>query len=94
MDISDNTNMATKAKIIDYAVKLFKEKGYDNVTVSHICKEVGISKTSFYYHFKSKEDLISEYVLASHYSFINSYQEILLMDTFVKQFWGIFNDIP
>ena len=41
----------TKVEIIECAVNLFKNHGYDQVTVAQICKEVGISKTSFYYHF-------------------------------------------
>lgn len=49
-----------KTKIIECALKLINEKGFDNVSVSEITKEAGVSKGAFYIHFKSKEDLIEQ----------------------------------
>jgi AcrR family transcriptional regulator len=51
----------TKSKIAEAALKLFKEYGYDNVTILDICKECKIAKSTFYYHIKSKESIIAEY---------------------------------
>ncbi|BCN31580.1 TetR/AcrR family transcriptional regulator [Anaeromicropila herbilytica] len=51
----------TKSKIADTALRLFKENGYDNVTIHHICKECQITKSTFYYHIKSKESIIAQY---------------------------------
>ena len=44
----------TKEKIFKNAVRLIKQKGYNDVTVSEICKESGVSKGGFYVHYKSK----------------------------------------
>lgn len=44
--------------IINTSLKLFSEKGYDNVSVNEICSTCTITKPTFYYHFKAKEDVI------------------------------------
>ena len=44
-----------KNKIIEVALKLINEKGFDNVSVSEITKEAGVSKGAFYIHFESKD---------------------------------------
>ena len=48
----------TKERIREQALKLFKENGYENVTVLQICKAAGVTKRTFYYHFASKDDII------------------------------------
>ena len=47
----------------DAAIKLFFEKGYDEVTIDDICAAVGVTKGAFYSHFKSKFDVVVEMVL-------------------------------
>jgi AcrR family transcriptional regulator len=47
----------TRKNILENALKLFAEKGYDKVTVDEICKVSGTSKGSFYQHFSSKSDI-------------------------------------
>lgn len=47
----------TQKKILDTALKLFAQKGYDRVSVDEICKKSGTSKGSFYQHFSAKSDL-------------------------------------
>jgi AcrR family transcriptional regulator len=47
----------TKEKILKTSLKLFSEKGYDNVTVDEIVKKSGTSKGSFYQHFSAKSDI-------------------------------------
>lgn len=46
-----------KQEVIDAAFKEFSENGYDQASLNNILKEAGISKGTFYYHFKNKEDL-------------------------------------
>lgn len=50
--------MKTKKRIIDCACKLFRERGFHDVTVDDIIREANSSKGSFYTHFKSKEELL------------------------------------
>jgi AcrR family transcriptional regulator len=47
----------TRTKIIESAVKLFSNNGYNKASVDDICEEAGISKGAFYHHFKSKQEL-------------------------------------
>ena len=47
----------TRTKIIDAAIKLFSNNGYNKASVDDICTEAGISKGAFYHHFKSKQEL-------------------------------------
>jgi AcrR family transcriptional regulator len=44
-------------KLVDAALRLFGEAGFERATVDRICAEAGYSKGAFYAHFKSKEEL-------------------------------------
>jgi AcrR family transcriptional regulator len=47
-----------KQIIINTSISLFKEKGYENVTVEDITKTVGIAKGTFYNFYASKADIL------------------------------------
>ena len=47
----------TKKKILEVALKLFAEKGFNKVTVDDIVKKSKTSKGSFYQHFRTKSDV-------------------------------------
>ena len=49
-----------KKEFVNTAKKLFFTQGYEQTSVDSIIKEIGLSKGSFYYYFKSKEDLLDE----------------------------------
>ena len=51
-----------KDKIIDNAITLFSEKGYDGTTLDDIAKSVNIKKASLYYHFDSKKSIYEQSV--------------------------------
>jgi len=59
----------TRQRIFNTAVSLFLEKGYDSVTIDEICRSVGLTKGAFYSHFKSKDQIVLERMLAvdEHY---------------------------
>lgn len=46
--------------VMDVALKLFAEHGYDEVTVDDIIKATNTSKGTFYHYFKGKNEIISE----------------------------------
>ena len=48
----------TKNKIYESAEQLFRKYGFDQVSVDSIVERAGVSKGSFYVHFKSKDALI------------------------------------
>ena len=47
-----------RMEILDSAEKLFKEKGYAKTAINDIVREVQVAQGTFYYYFKSKEDII------------------------------------
>jgi len=47
-----------RTEILNAAQQLFFTKGYTNTSVQDILTSVGIAKGTFYYHFKSKLDLL------------------------------------
>ena len=51
---------ASKTKLLDAALQVFRTKGYTATTVDDICHTAGISKGSFFHHFKGKEELAIE----------------------------------
>ena len=52
-----------KNEILDNAEKLFSIKGYSKTTVNDILLAVGIAKGTFYYYFKSKEEVMDAIVM-------------------------------
>ena len=48
----------TKQRLIEAAGRRFYRDGFRNVGIDQILADVGISKTAFYKHFESKEDLM------------------------------------
>jgi AcrR family transcriptional regulator len=52
-----------RKEIILTAKKLFQEKGYNKTKVSDITSYMNVAKGTFYYYFKSKEEVIEEIVM-------------------------------
>jgi AcrR family transcriptional regulator len=48
----------TRQRLIDAAVKRFYQDGFHGAAMDQILAEVGISKTAFYKHFESKDELL------------------------------------
>lgn len=48
----------TRQKIIDVAIDLFSQKGYEAVSMQDIAGAVGIRKSSIYSHFKGKDEIL------------------------------------
>lgn len=47
--------------MVDTAVRLFREQGYDRTTMRGIAQEAGLSVGNAYYYFPSKEHLVQEF---------------------------------
>lgn len=56
--IEDKEDALTgRALLLDVALRLFMERGYDGVSMQDIATAANMTKGSPYYHFKGKEDL-------------------------------------
>src|SRR5258708_7821082 len=47
----------SKTKLLMAALHVIRAKGYAATTVDDICHEAGVTKGSFFHHFKSKDEL-------------------------------------
>ena len=67
---------ATKAKIIENAMMLFSQNGYDATTADDIAAECGVNKAMIFYYYKNKaglyEAVMSEALSAIHAGVITS----------------------
>jgi len=52
----------TRARIQSVALELFAEQGYDKTSLREIAERLGVTKAALYYHFKSKEDIVTSLV--------------------------------
>lgn len=98
--IGDRRIRRTKNLLKEHFIQLVKEKGYKNVTVTDIVEKADYNRSTFYIHFKDKEDLAEEMVeeiledleAAFHEPFIDTkvveYNHILpSSNTFFKHFY-------
>src|SRR5690625_5030919 len=49
-----------KQEITKHSVKLFQEKGFSETSIQDIVDSLGVTKGTFYYYFKSKEQLLMD----------------------------------
>jgi AcrR family transcriptional regulator len=51
----------TRQQILDTALVMFREKGFEETTIREIAKRTGLSLGSAYYYFNSKEAIVAAY---------------------------------
>ena len=57
--------MTTKERILEEALALFAQNGYDGTSVDQIAERVGIKAPSLYKHYKGKEDILNAIIDAA-----------------------------
>lgn len=60
MKVSKAQVQENRARIVEMASVLFRERGYDGVGVAELMAAAGLTHGGFYKHFKSKADLMAE----------------------------------
>ncbi|MDR6955915.1 TetR/AcrR family transcriptional repressor of nem operon [Ancylobacter sp. 3268] len=60
MKVSREQMAENRLRILDAASRLFREKGFDAVTVAEVMKAAGLTHGGFYGHFESKDDLVAQ----------------------------------
>ncbi len=48
----------TRERILDVALDLFIEQGFDGTSLRQIAEQLGVTKAALYYHFTSKDDIL------------------------------------
>ncbi len=61
-----NSNRLKKIAILEGALKVFGEKGFEATTITAICNSAKISDATLYEYFESKEDVL--FFIAEHYT--------------------------
>jgi len=56
----------TREKILEVALELFSDRGYDKASLRDIADRLGITKAALYYYFERKEDILLELHLRLH----------------------------
>lgn len=86
----DSQNSVTQ--IIEAASQMFTVHGYEETSISEICKSCNISKGKLYYYFSDKEDLFTA-CCAHAYSLVNEIFNLFVFDpetTFKNNFLNFF----
>jgi AcrR family transcriptional regulator len=55
-----------RQEILDVALELFNEQGYEKTSLREIAERLGVTKAALYYHFERKEDILLELHLRLH----------------------------
>jgi len=76
MKITQSAKEKTKAKILQSAVDLIIEKGFDNASLREMAKSAGVSNPTIYNYFPSKEKLLYAYIEQKHKETVAILQQI------------------
>lgn len=53
----------TRNRILDAALRLFRERGFEQTTMRDVADEAGVATGAAYYYYRSKEDLVLAFYL-------------------------------
>jgi len=68
---------STRKKILESALRLFRERGYDRTTMRLIASDAGVSLGNAYYYFASKDHMIHAYYERSHAEHLAASESVL-----------------
>ena len=74
----------TRSLILETALKMFGERGYEETTMRAVAEEAGVALGNTYYHFRSKEHLIQAYYERMHELHMESCVELLKKERTLK----------
>jgi AcrR family transcriptional regulator len=75
----------SRALILETALDLFKERGYEETTMRAIAERAGVALGNAYYYFRSKEHLIQAFYARSHEEHLAAARPILERERDLKR---------
>ncbi|HEX8693522.1 MAG TPA: TetR family transcriptional regulator [Longimicrobium sp.] len=67
----------TRALILETALELFRDRGYEETTMRAIAERAGVALGSAYYYFRSKEELIQGFYARTHQEHLEASRGVL-----------------
>jgi AcrR family transcriptional regulator len=83
----DHAGVSTRERILDVALDLFTDQGFDGTSMREIAGRLRITKPSIYYHFASKEEILLALHMRMH-EFSKTALERLAGRTITPETWG------
>src|SRR5207244_2446742 len=74
----------TRALILQTALDLFRERGYEETTMRAIAERAGVALGNAYYYFRSKEHLIQAFYARAHEEHVAAARPILAREKDLK----------
>lgn len=71
----------TRTAIVEAALRLFSEHGYEATTMRAIATEAGVATGNAYYYYASKEELIREYFARHQAEHVAACRQVLAKET-------------
>jgi AcrR family transcriptional regulator len=81
----------TRERILDVALDLFIEKGYDKTSLREIAEGLGFTKAALYYHFPSKQDILKALHYRSHSLLAGSLASLKELDSDPEAWSALFD---
>lgn len=69
----EKIRITTRRKILSVSLDFFSQKGYDSTPISEIAKTCGLSKSSLYHHFESKEKILTSILIDAYNDWKSKY---------------------
>ena len=69
------------------AISLFKKDGFSKVTIDEICQSAGVTKSTFYYHFPSKDHLLYNFLNLSKTISPDATRILATSDNYWEKLW-------
>src|SRR5699024_4810530 len=52
--------VSVKQNIVEQSIRLFETKGFSETSIQDVVEALGVTKGTFYYYFKSKQELLTQ----------------------------------
>jgi len=72
--------ISPRERILDITANLFHYQGYNQTGINQIIEEAKVAKATFYYHFKSKDNLCVEFLNNRHNYWVTELQKFTSKD--------------
>jgi AcrR family transcriptional regulator len=67
----------TRNRILDAALRLFRERGFDETTMRDVAAEAGVATGAAYYYYRSKEELVLAFYLRTEEESAETFAKII-----------------